>query len=156
MLPNLLNTPRTSEQWLIWSFSHKDSHLLIGQALQKTTGNITSVTLTNGGSGYTSIPAIQFGNGQGSGSTFNIEIRGGIITSLTLTSGGTGYTTDLIYIVGGGGSEKNQETHDEMNSALQLQGSDLESVDINDPRQFESWIFSHYQEHFDAQSKLGI
>jgi hypothetical protein len=52
--------------------------------------------------------------------------------------------------------EKNQEYHDEMNAALNLQGSDLESVDFKNPKEFEVWIFQHYQEHFDAESKLGI
>lgn len=51
---------------------------------------------------------------------------------------------------------RNQQSHNEMNGPLGLQGTDLEDVDFNDKRQLEAWIFLHYQEHYSARSKLRI
>ena len=54
-------------------------------------GVITGVTLTSGGSGYTSAPTITFSGG-GTGATAVAMVSpGGVVTGLTLTSGGTGY-----------------------------------------------------------------
>lgn len=35
---SLLNTPKTSEEWNSWSFSHAQDHLKIIQAIQQQTG----------------------------------------------------------------------------------------------------------------------
>ena len=50
----------------------------------------------------------------------------------------------------------NQETHNEMNAALSLQGSDLEGIDFNDEAKRAEWFWTHYQEHRDAENSLGI
>jgi hypothetical protein len=52
--------------------------------------------------------------------------------------------------------ERNQETHTQMNAPLGLQGSDLEDVDLKDPRQLQAWIFAEYQELFSASAALKI
>lgn len=186
MLINLLNVPKTKNELDIWSFSHKDSHVRIIQAIRRATGTITSVTLTNGGTGYTSLPGIQL-DPQGSGATFNVSIVGGVITSLTLTNGGQGYITNQIIITGGGGTgatatitvapgvslteysldpiptndfsswlQWNQESHTEMNGVLGLQGSDLEEVDFKNLQQLQPWIWLHFLEHQSAEQTLGI
>lgn len=185
-LSSLLNVPRTEEEWQRWSFNNWQDHLKIIQAIQATTGNVTSVTLTSGGSGYTSIPGIQL-DGHGTGAIFNIEIRGGVITSLTLTAGGAGYRSTGIQIVGGGGSGatatitlnpwaslpvyqldpinfispadfiwRHAQTHTDMNGALGLQSTDLSTVDLTDENKVAAWIYSNYQEHNNAHNQLEI
>lgn len=51
---------------------------------------------------------------------------------------------------------RNQQSHDDMNQVLQLQGTDLEGVDFKDQKQLESWIFEHWQEHNSAAAQLAI
>ena len=65
---------------------------------------VTSITVTNSGSGYTSAPTVTITGGGGSGATATAQVQNGAL-SLTLTSGGTGYTSDpTVTITGGGGT----------------------------------------------------
>lgn len=50
----------------------------------------------------------------------------------------------------------NQQTHNEMNGVLGLQGSDLEGVKIEDPNQLRAWVWNHYLEHQSAELALGV
>ncbi len=69
-----------------------------------TSSGVTSLTLTAGGTGYTSAPAVTFTGGSGTGAAAIATISGGIITALTITDPGVGYiTTPTISFVGGGG-----------------------------------------------------
>lgn len=52
--------------------------------------------------------------------------------------------------------ERVQQSHNDFNSAIGLQGSDLSSVDITDPRQLEAWIWLIYLELNTATIALGI
>lgn len=54
-------------------------------------GTITAVTITNGGSGYTSAPTVSFTGAGGSGATATATVSGGAVTSVTVTAGGSGY-----------------------------------------------------------------
>ena len=49
-----------------------------------------------------------------------------------------------------------QQSHNDFNSALGLQGSDLSSVEISDPRQLEAWAWLVYLEVSTAQLALAI
>jgi hypothetical protein len=53
-------------------------------------GVVTSVTITNGGSGYLAAPHINF-IGDGAGATAVATVSGGIVTGVTVTNGGSGY-----------------------------------------------------------------
>ena len=53
-------------------------------------GIVTSVTVTNGGSGYLAPPQINF-IGDGAGATAEATISGGVVTGITVTNGGSGY-----------------------------------------------------------------
>lgn len=185
-LPALLNSPKNLIDWQKWSFDNAQDHLQIIKQLRETTGVITSITLTNGGSGYTSLPQIEL-DPNGSGASFNITIRGGVMQSITLSAGGTKYRSNEFAFVGGGGSGatanitvtpwinlnvyqlepinfdnpadfiwRHAQTHTDMNGALGLQSVDLSSVDINDPNKLEAWVYSNYQEHNNVHQKLGI
>jgi hypothetical protein len=56
-------------------------------------GSVTSITITNGGSGYTRTPAILITGGGGTGATATGTILGGVVNSVTVTNGGSGYTS---------------------------------------------------------------
>jgi hypothetical protein len=73
-------------------------------------GRVDTITLTNSGSGYTSVPTVTFTSSSGIGAAAT-AIRGtsGVnlnkITGITLTNAGTGYqTAPVITFVGGGGT----------------------------------------------------
>ncbi len=50
------------------------------------------LTLTNGGSGYTSAPTVTISGGGGTGAAATASVSAGVITGLTLTSPGSGYS----------------------------------------------------------------
>jgi hypothetical protein len=63
------------------------------------------VTVTNGGSGYTSIPNVTISGGGGTGATARAYINNGVVTSISLVNEGSGYTSNAtVTITGGGGS----------------------------------------------------
>ncbi len=63
------------------------------------------VTVTNGGSGYSSPAPVSFGGGGGTGATGVATIAGGVVTGITMTSLGTGYSSPPTSVtIGGGGS----------------------------------------------------
>ena len=186
MLASLLNTPKNPEEWQRWSFDNAQDHSDIIKRIQATTGNITSVTLTNGGSGYTSIPTIVL-DSNGSGAGFEVSIQGGVITSLSVTAGGVGYRSNYFAISGGGGSgatgvitlnpwlslpvyqldpidfehpmqfiKWHAQTHTDMNGSLGLESIDLGDIDMQNENQVQSWIYSNYEEHNNAHERLKI
>ena len=66
---------------------------------------VTGVTVTDGGSGYTSAPTVSFSGGGGSGASATATVEGGVVTGVALTSPGAGYTTaPTVSFAGGGGS----------------------------------------------------
>jgi hypothetical protein len=67
--------------------------------------SVQSITLTDGGSGYTSTPSVVFSGGGGSGAAANAIVSGGVVTAINLTQAGSNYTSaPSISITGGGGS----------------------------------------------------
>lgn len=61
-------------------------------------GIITGVTVTNGGTGYTTGASIVVTGAIGSGAVGTITAAAGIITAVTLTSGGTAYVTPVVSV----------------------------------------------------------
>lgn len=55
-------------------------------------GAVNAITVTAGGSGYSTVPAVTFG-GPGSGATAVAVLTGGVVTAVNISAGGTGYTT---------------------------------------------------------------
>ena len=55
---------------------------------------VSSISVTNAGSGYASVPAVTISGGAGSGATATAVLTNGSVTSITVNNGGTGYTTD--------------------------------------------------------------
>lgn len=55
--------------------------------------NVTSVAISNAGTGYLEAPAVVFSNGGGSGAAATATISGGVVTAITVTNVGSGYTS---------------------------------------------------------------
>lgn len=55
-------------------------------------GFVVDKTVTSGGSGYTSAPAVTI-TGNGSGATATATVSGGAVTAITITNAGSGYTS---------------------------------------------------------------
>ncbi len=51
---------------------------------------------------------------------------------------------------------RNQQSHDDFNAVLGIQGVDLEGADFKDQKQLTAWILANYQEHFNAAQALAI
>jgi FtsP/CotA-like multicopper oxidase with cupredoxin domain len=69
------------------------------------TGPLSGVTVTAGGTGYTTAPTVGFTGGGGTGATATATIAGGGVTGVTITNPGTGYTTaPTVTFSGGGGT----------------------------------------------------
>lgn len=70
----------------------------------KTGSEVTSISLANVGSGYTSFPTVSFGGAGADGVAPSANVLGKIST-IQVTAGGSGYTgTVAVILVGGGGT----------------------------------------------------
>lgn len=70
-----------------------------------TSGAVDSVAITAAGTLYTSLPAVGFSGGGGSGAAGTAFLVGTTVASITNSTPGTGYTTvPTVNIVGGGGA----------------------------------------------------
>ena len=67
-------------------------------------GSVSEISVTDGGSGYTSSPLVSIVGGGGSGAAATAIITKGVVSRILINNGGTGYTSQpSITIVGGGG-----------------------------------------------------
>ena len=66
-------------------------------------GEIDSISVTAGGSGYTSVPGVII-NGDGTGASATAVMNGDSVDSITLNTAGTGYSFAFITFSGGGGN----------------------------------------------------
>ena len=66
--------------------------------------SVQTLTLVNGGSGYTTAPTITINTGTISQATATCTLLGSSVTSVTLTNGGSGYTENPTVHVSGGGT----------------------------------------------------
>ena len=76
-----------------YEFIPPQVHKVQATATASTDGDaVTAVTVTDGGSGYESAPAVTF-TGVGTGAAATAVLVDGVVTEVNVTSGGTGYTT---------------------------------------------------------------
>jgi hypothetical protein len=61
---------------------------------------VTSYTVTGGGNGYSSVPAVTITGGGGSGATATATISGGAVTAINPGSAGSGYTSAPTVTIG--------------------------------------------------------
>ena len=74
-----------------------------GQPAFDVNGEIDNITVTAGGSGYTSAPTVVI-EGDGTGATGTAVITGDAVTSINIDTAGRGYSFALIQFSGGGGT----------------------------------------------------
>lgn len=69
-------------------------------------GGVASVTITNGGTGYSNSFAVTFTGGGGTGATGTATAKSGVIISVQITNPGSGYTSapTAVFTAGGGSS----------------------------------------------------
>ena len=80
-----------------------DAYARIEDTSISFSGPVTGLTLTNGGSGYTSAPTVGFSGGGGTGAAATAQISG--VTAIAVSNGGSGYTSaPIVSFTGGGGS----------------------------------------------------
>ena len=65
----------------------------MGQLVVRPLEEVRTITVTNGGEGYTSVPTVTFTKGGGSGAAATAIISSGSVTSIVVTSGGEDYET---------------------------------------------------------------
>jgi hypothetical protein len=81
----------------------KKSGTIISSCVEST--GVTSLSITSGGSGYTSAPTVTITGGGGSGAVATALISFGAVTGFNLVDPGSGYTpTPTVTITGGGGT----------------------------------------------------
>jgi uncharacterized repeat protein (TIGR01451 family) len=73
----------------------------IGGTATLTADAVTSVNVTNGGSGYSTPPAVTFVGGGGTGATGTAVLTGGVVTDVTVTYGGSSYTSAPAVVISG-------------------------------------------------------
>ncbi|MBI6940347.1 phage tail protein [Pseudomonas putida] len=71
-----------------------------------SSGALAAISLTDGGSGYTSAPTVAITGGGGTGAAATAIVSGGEVTGFNITNPGSGYTSaPTIALTGGGGSD---------------------------------------------------
>ena len=77
---------------------------LTGNPTHDVTGEVDSVTITAGGSGYTSAPTVVI-QGDGDGlAAGTATLTGDAVTGVTITASGSGYSFAFVTFTGGGGT----------------------------------------------------
>lgn len=99
--------------------------------------SIKTVTVTTGGSGYTSIPSISFVGGGGAGATAYGIISGGQLKGITLSNCGYGYTSSPSVLISGGGGGIGATAYTELVTASD---ADLTAVQTGDKDAFRQVI----------------
>ena len=73
--------------------SSKETVAAAATAVVSSTGTITSITINNGGAGYSTVPVVSVGIGSTT-ATATATITNGVVSGITITDGGSGYSQD--------------------------------------------------------------
>ena len=77
---------------------------LTGNPQHDVNGALDDILVTNGGSGYTSVPTVVI-NGDGINATATAVVAGGVVTDIVVNEPGSGYSfANIVFTGGGGGS----------------------------------------------------
>ena len=176
-LKNAAASFRVLEQDVSVNTSASDSFAAVAQAIQNElraggalSGRLESIAVTNGGSSYSSVPAVTIEAPTGAGgvqATATAIVEGQVITGVTITNPGAGYeTAPAIGFTGGGGGSGGAATATLERNALvpTLTGSTfayengafvlrLASSEAIDPAYFEA---SNSAPETDISTALGL
>ena len=67
-------------------------------------GQIVSIPVSSGGSGYLSAPSVTISGGGGANATAVANVTNGVVTSITVTNGGSGYTSSPTITIASNGN----------------------------------------------------
>ena len=86
------------------TIDNSSTDITIASPLLAPTGaGLSSIPVSDGGSGYIAPPLVEFSGGDGVGATGYAVLQDGRVSSIVVTSPGTGYTTaPTVALVGGG------------------------------------------------------
>src|ERR1051326_2777365 len=90
----------------------------------RPSGGISAIRVTNGGSGYTSVPTVTISDAEmgeeigGIGAAATATVVDGVVTSVVITSPGNRYANPPVAITGGGGSGATAEADIDEDAAL--------------------------------------
>jgi hypothetical protein len=62
-------------------------------------GKVVSVTITDSGSGYVTIPGLRFNGGDGNGAAGTAVLTDSMVTSIEIVNSGSGYTTAPVVVI---------------------------------------------------------
>ncbi|AXA66751.1 phage tail tube protein [Pseudomonas oryzihabitans] len=107
--------PRNASHVRLYELSQQDGDTTVKWAVGwsdgtasptvEAAGSLDAVSVSNGGSGYTSAPTVAITGGGGSGATATAAISNGAVTGVTITNPGSGYTSaPTIAFSGGAGT----------------------------------------------------
>lgn len=65
---------------------------------------VAMISVTNGGTGYTTAPTVELTGGGGTGAAATARVVGGVVVGIDVTEGGTGYTSSPTVALTGAGS----------------------------------------------------
>lgn len=100
-----IDVPKDADRWYVVTPTVGLPNGATATATLKTGGRLTSINLSNGGTGYVSAPTVTISGGGGSGASAYATISSGSVTNITIVHGGNGYTTaPTVTISGGSGS----------------------------------------------------
>ncbi|CEF54614.1 gp53 minor capsid family protein [Acetobacter ghanensis] len=68
-------------------------------ASQEATGGVASITVSDGGTGYSAAPIVSLTGGGGTGATAVAVVSSGVVTGINVVSAGTGYTSAPTVVI---------------------------------------------------------
>ena len=87
-------------QWQIYGVTNQTSNSQCATATATLSGTfVVSVSITEGGSGYTNTPLVRIIGGGGSGAGAYAVVSNGVVTSITVTNAGYGYTNAPLVVI---------------------------------------------------------
>lgn len=89
--PIVENSITVTDRTNSWSQSVGNPGVGATATLNIVSGFVVGATITDGGSGYTSVPAVTI-TGNGTGATATATLTGGVVSEITINSAGSGYT----------------------------------------------------------------
>lgn len=79
---------------------------------------VDAVTVSAGGTGYTTAPKVWFTGGGGSGATATATVVNGVVTAIAVDAGGTGYTSAPTVVIGDQGIAADRDVTPAINDHL--------------------------------------
>jgi hypothetical protein len=88
-----ITTNKTIPVYYQWYFINTNLQATAGAIAQMMSGFVYGAVVTNAGSGYTTLPNVQFVGGGGTGASGTATVSNGYVTAITVMNTGSGYTS---------------------------------------------------------------